>query len=227
MATPSSFVPVDNVVAIAMSMNEQADTIDRAFLRDWIYLGLQEIGPNTAWYDEATLYPTDYSLRKPDNMHSAIDIALYDSDGGELSYVFRGLGTRIHESDSPLTNTGDYAPGLGAPIDLSEDAYYFHLGSNGMESMVASAVLKYWKFPVDEHGDLMVPDSDVLALAKFVAYMMYFRKGDKQGIQLTHPIWTAARNEARGAHKIPSQLEGKEIMRTFNSMIQKQRFKTF
>jgi hypothetical protein len=227
MATASSFVPVDQVIATAMSISEGADTIDRAFMKDWVYLGLQEIGPNVAWYGEAVLYPTDYTFQKPANMHSAIDITLYDSAGKELRYTFRGKGHRGHQSDNILINDGTYAPGLGAPIDLSEDAYYYHIGTSDAASIVSHAFLKYWKFPVDEHGDLMVPEQDVLPLAKFVKYMLYFRKDDKQGIRLTHPIWTAARNEARAAHKIPDGIMGTEIARTFQSLIQKQRFKQF
>jgi len=227
MATASAFVPVDNVIALAMSISEGSDTIDRAFMKDWVYLGLQEIGANASWFEEATIYPVDYALRKPDNMHSAIDIALYDSAGSELKYVLRGKGHRIHESDNSLINNETYAPVLGAPIDLSEDAYYFHVGNNATGALVDHANLKYWKYPVDEHGDLMIPEQDVLTLTKFVKYMLYFRKDDKQGIRLTHPIWTAARNEARGAHNTPSMLEGTEIARTFQSMIQKQRFKQF
>ncbi len=226
MATPSSFVPADQVIATAMSISEGADTIDRAFLKEWVYLGLLEIGPNTAWFDDATLYPVDYSMRKPENMHSAISLSLHDSSGAELKYVLRGYGRRNHDSDNQLVREGTYAPALGAPIDLSEDAHYYNIGT-ATGNLVSYGQLKYWKFPVDEHGDLMVPESDVLTLAKFLKYMMYFRKDDKQGIALTHPIWTAARNEARGAHRTPDIFHGTETARTFQSMIQKQRFKQF
>lgn len=223
----SSFVPVDSVIALATSVIENSDSMDRAFFKDWVYLGLKEIGPSTHWYGEATLYPVDGLLEKPKDMHSAIDLALYDASGKELKYTYRGLGTRIHESDREILNTGIYAPVLGAPIDLSEDVYYFHLGSSQGAQQVAYANLKYWKFPVDENGDLLVPDEDQMALVQFLRYMWYMRKDDKQGISMSHPVWIRARNEARGAHKIPTQLQGTQIARSFSSMIQKMRFKQF
>jgi len=225
MATPAAFVPVDQVIATAKSIMEGADSIDRAFIKEWVALGLQEIGPNLAWFGDATLYPADNSLRKPTDMQQALDLALYDSQGAELRYVLRGKGERIHASDNSLRNDGTYAPGFGAPIDLSEDQYYYNIGSQG--AAVAYAKLKYFRFPTDENGDIMVPESDVFALATFIKYMWYWRKDDKQGIALMHPIWISRRNEAGANHNIPSQLDAAEIARAFNSMIQKQRFKQF
>lgn len=222
----SSFVSVDQVIATAASIIEAADTVDRAYFKEWAYLGLLELGPSAAWYDEATLYPVEMALEKPKNMYNAIDLALYNSTNQEMLYTYRGKGKgRIHASDNSLTNNGTYAPLLGAPIDLSEDTYYFHLGTNG--ASVAYAVLRYWKFPTDENGDLMVPEQDVLSLSLFLKYMYYMRKDDKVGIGQFHNLWVAARNEGRTAHKLPSMLEGAEIARSWNSMIQKMRFKRF
>lgn len=208
-----------------MSIIENADTMDRAYFKEWVYLGLLDIGPTLDWFGECTLYPDTFTLKKPDGFHSAIDITLFDANGGELKSTYRGLGTRIHASDNGLINDAMYAPTLGAPIDLSEDAYYFHLGSNSTQ--VSYAILKYWQFPFDENGDLLIPETDVLPLALFIRYMWYLRKDDKQGIVMGNQKWIAARNEARGAHRTPSMLVGTEIARTWNSMIQKQRYKKF
>lgn len=225
MPTTSSFVPVSQVIATAMSILEGADTIDRAYFKEWVYLGLLEIGPTLDWYGESILYPDGYTLKKPDGFHSAIDLALYDANHAELDFVYRGLGTRAHASDNGLLNNGQYFPTLGAPIDLSEDTYYFQLGSNS--TSVSYAKLKYWKFPVDELGDLLIPETDILPLILFVRYMWYLRKDDKQGIAMGNQKWIAARNEARAAHKTPSMLVGTEIARSWNSMIHKQRYKKF
>lgn len=225
MATPNSLVPVSQVVATAMSVLEGSDTIDRSFFNEWVYLGLLELGPNMAWYDEATVYPNDFTLKKPDNFHSAIDLALYDSSKNELRYVYRGLGKRIHAADNSLTNAAVYAPTQGAPIDVSEDEYYFHLGSNS--TSVSYACVKFWAMPFDENGDLLIPETDIMALVLFLRYMWYMRKNDKQGMMIAHNLYIPARNEARAAHKIPSMLVGGEIARSWNSMIRKQRYKTF
>lgn len=227
MSTPSSFTTADEVIATAMSVMENADTIDRAFLKQWVYLGLEQIGPNTSWYGEATLYPVEFSFRKPEDMHSPIDIALYDASGTELKYTFKGKGSRIHRSDNDSVNNGNYAPEFGSTVDLSEDAYYFNISSNGTADQVSYAILKYWKFPVDDNGDLLVPVNDTMPLIIFLRYMFYMRKDDKQGIGLTYPMWLQARREAKASHNTPSILEGSEIARTWNSMIQKQRYRQF
>lgn len=227
MPTPAALVPASQVVATAKSLIEDADNIDRAFFLEWVYLGLQELGPNTSWLGEAQIYPTDYSLRKPDDLHTSLKLALYDSNGGELQYTYRGLGTRSHASDNTLVNDGTYAPALGSTIDLSEDQFYFHLGSSEGAQRVAYAKLTYFKLPTDANGDLLVPESDVLALTFFIRYMWAFRKNDLSAVSLLHPIWIRRRNEARTAHKIPDQLIGTEIARLFSSLIPKMRFKQF
>lgn len=223
---PVAFVPIDQVVATFNSLMEGADSIDTAFVKEWVYLGIQEIGPNISWYNECDIYPVDLTLQKPKDFHQAIDIALYDSGGCELAYVFRGKGRRIHKSDTALINEDVYAPELASPIDLSEDQYYYHLGSNA-NGVVASAVLKYWKLPTDVNGDLLIPENDVFPLALFCRYCYYMRKDDKQGIAFAKPIWIAARNEARGAHRTLSMLEAGEIARSWNTMIKKMRFRQF
>jgi hypothetical protein len=225
MTSPTALAPINQVVATAMSVLEGADTGDRTFFKEWIYLGMLEIGPNLVWYKEAALYPTTFTLKKPDGFHSAVDLALFDGSNTEIRYVWRGTGTRIHASDNTLLNAGVYAPTQGAPVDVSEDQYYYHLGSNS--GTVNYAILKYWELPFDENGDLLIPETDIMALVLFLRYMWYMRKNDKQGIALAQPLWIRSRNEARAAHRIPSMLEGLEIARTWNSMIRKQRYKTF
>lgn len=222
----SSFVTADQVIATAASIIEDADTMDRAFFKEWIYLGLQQIGPTDAWVTECTLYPNDgLQLPKPKDMYMPLDLGLYDVGGNELRYSFRGLSTRIHQSGNTTLDAGQYAPEFGAPIDLSEDSYYFHLGTNS--SLVSYAVLKYLKYPVDEVGNLLIPEKDILPLSFFLKYMWYCRKDDKVGMGQWNNKWIAARNEARGEHRIPSILDATEIARGWTSMIQKLRFKIF
>jgi len=225
MPTPSSYVSVDQVIATASSIIEQVDTMDRAYFKEWVYLGLQQIGPNTAWYNDVTLYPNNLELKKPSDMYAPVDLALYDGNNHELRFTYRGLGRRLHQSGNNVLDEGVYAPEFGAPIDLSEDAYYFYLGTNS--SQVSYALLKYLKYPVDEVGNLMIPENDVLPLSYFVKYMWYCRKDDKQGMGQWNNKWIAARNEVRGEHKTPSLLDATEMARTWNSLIQKARYKNF
>lgn len=221
----AAFVPVDQVIATAASLREGADHIDRAYIKEWIWLGLKEIGPTLAWYNEARLYPTEFALQKPQDYYDAIDLALFTESDSELRYTYRGKGTRIHNSENSLLDGAPYAPEMGAPIDLSEDQYYFHLGSNG--SAVNYAILKYWKFPTDENGDMLIPEQFVLGLAIFCVYMFAFRKDDKVGIGQFHNLWVAKRNELRAEANMPSGIDITELARSWNSMIKKTRFKNF
>lgn len=226
MSTTSLLVPIEQVRATAMSLIENADTMDRAYFDEWIYLGLKEIGPNTAWVSPVTtLYPNHLEILKPKDMASPISLALFDANGNEMRYVHRGKGGRTHLSGNSNLDSSIYAPEFGAPIDLSEDGYYFHLGSNG--ASVSYAKVVYWKLPVDENGKLLVPDTDVLALSMFVRYMWMIRKDDKAGIGQAKNIWIPLRNEARATHAMPSMMEGADMARSFNSMIQKMRYKIF
>lgn len=225
MASTSVFVPASRVIATAMSVLEGADSMDKAYFKEWLYLGMLDIGITNDWFDQCTLYPDNYTLKKPDGFQSAIDLALYDANNNEFEYVLRGMGTRIHASDNGLINNNEYFPSLGAPIDLSEDPYYFHIGSNG--ASISYATLKFWKYPIDENGDILVPEQDLLPLVFFIRYMWYLRKDDKQGIAMANQKWIASRNEARAAHKTPSILEGTEIARSWVTLIPKMRFKKF
>ncbi len=243
MPTPTALVPADQVIATAMTVLKHADSIDRAFFKEWVYLALIELGPSTQWYGECEIYPNeipgsvtggDYlQLRKPDDYYQAIDVCLYDATGKELKSTYRGLGSRSHQSDNGLLNSNMYMPTLGAPIDLSEDQYYFILGSNALPNTsnnftgVASAKLKYWRRPVDENGDMLIPESDILPIVYFIRHMWYLREDDKQGIGQSNTKWIAARNECRSLHRTPSMMEGTEIARSWNSMIHKQRYKKF
>jgi len=225
MPTPSSFVTIDQVVATAKTIIEDADTMDRAYFKEWVYLGLQQIGPNLSWISQCTIYPNNLELRKPTDLYSTLDLALFDSSNRELRYTYRGIGARIHQSGNEEIDSGQYAPEFGAPIDLSEDQYYYYLGTNSTN--VSYALLKYLKYPVDDVGNLLIPENDVLPLAYFIKYMWYCRKDDKAGMGQWNNKWIAARKEIRGEHNIPTRLDANELARSWNSMIQKMRFKTF
>lgn len=226
MAQGSDFVFVERMEALAASTIENVPSSARAFFKEWIGEAIKQIGPSKAWYSgPVVLYPTDYMFRKPVDMYDPIDIALFDSSHNELKYAFRGFAKRIHASDNNLINTGQYVPEQGAPIDLSEDAYYFHLGTNG--AAVDYAVLKYWKMPVDDTGELLMTESNTFAIMMFIHYMMALRSGNHIDKGQARNAWLSARNEARSENKTPSMLEMDEIARSWNSMIKKMRFKQF
>ena len=223
----TSFIHVDEAVALAMTLLPENTTLNKAIARQWAYEALRNIGPTSAWFDVCNLFPNDQlTLKKPDDMWKAIDIALYDSNGNEMKYSYRGLGKRIHASPADLVAQGEYAPSLGAPVDLSEDTHAFHLGSNG--ASVAWATLKYWKLPVNNDGLPEIPEGQKLAVAMFIRWLWTIKKNENQSDrQLSEINYKAERAKARAEGNLPSGIEFEQIAKEWTSLIGAPQFKKF
>jgi len=226
----SSFVHVDEPVALAMTLIPNSSSVEKAVARQWAYMGLRDIGPGMHWFEDCVLYPSsNLSMRKPDDMYKPIDLALFkqESDGSlsELRYSYKGLGRRIHASGNVHLDGGTYGPLLHAPIDLSEDSHFFHLGSNGGD--VFCAKIKYWKLPVDAYGLPKIPEHQVLAIAFFIRWMWAMANSDKQDRQLSRSEYIAARSEARGRNKIPNGLEMEQVSKEWINLLNAPQFKKF
>ena len=218
----SNFVHIDEPIALAMTMIPNSSTVEKAVARAWAYQGLRDIGPGQHWLEDCVLYPdSNLSMRKPDNMYKIRSIALFKrgSDGTltEQHYSYRGLGRRIHSNRNQLAADGQYDPASGAPIDLSEDAYFLHLGSNGSD--VYCAKISYWKLPIDAQGMPLIAEYQVLAIALFIRWMWSLGNPDKGDRQLSRMDYLSARTEARGKAKLPSGLEMDQAAKEFSSLL--------
>lgn len=221
-----TFVHVDEPIALAMTLIPNSSSMDKAVARQWAYMGLRDIGPGMHWFEDCVLYPSsNLSMRKPDDMWKPRSLALFNQAGEELRYSYKGLGRRLHSSGNVHLDSGEYAPSLGAPIDLSEDSYFFHLGSNGSD--VYCAKVTYWKLPIDSYGLPLVPEHQVLAIAMFIRWMWSISNSDKQDRQLSRQDYMAARGEARGRNKIPNGLEMEQIAKEWVSLLNAPQFKRF
>lgn len=214
----SRFVPLDQVTAEAASLIGAAETKDRLLFKQWVYTALREIGVGKQNIDTCILYPKDFSFTKPQDMTSTIDIALYNSSNAELNYKYNSGRVRIHQSKTQ-SSTSDL-------VDLSEDDFYFHLGSNGSD--VAYARIRYFKFPVDDDGLPKIPEDQVFAIMMYIRYAWSMRKNDNRSeIDQNRQTWLAERDRAKSRNKMPSMLEGKQIAKEWMSMIQKPFFNNF
>jgi hypothetical protein len=213
-----SFVNVEEAIATAESFLPEGISLTRPFARQWAYLALRDIGPGDHWFEECWLYPNEnLNMRKPDNMWKPIDIALYDSSGNELKFVYRGLGHRKHRLDRV-----DLQP----YIDLSEDTHCFILGSNG--TSVNKAFLQYWRLPIDEDGTPLVPESQVLAIAFFIYWMWEKKQRTNQSaIAQARQDYLEARREARNRSKMPSGIAFEQAAKEWTSMLNSPQFKQF
>jgi hypothetical protein len=220
----SRFVSVDEVVAIAQTLLPENFSKDKAVARQWAYMGLRNVGPTQHWFATCAIKPNDnLTMKKPDDMWKAIDIALYDSSGCELRYSYKGLGRRIH--NIPSEDTG-YSPSTGSPIDLSEDAHAYHLGSNG--GCVAFATLKYWQLPIDVDGLPLIPEGLALAVAFFIRWMWAIKTNENQSDrQISEMNYKTERSKAKSEYALPSGIEMEQIGKEWTSFLGAPRFKQF
>lgn len=223
----SQFIHIDEAVAIAQTLLPENFSKDKAIARQWAYMGLRNIGPTAHWFATCTLKPNDnLTMKKPDDMWKAIDIALYDSAGCELRYSYKGLGRRIHASRFSALEQGEYLPNAGAPIDLSEDTHAFHLGSNG--SGVAFAILKYWQLPIGVDGLPLIPEGLALAVAFFIRWMWTVKTNENQSDrQISELNYKAERAKARAEANMPSGIEMEQIGKEWTSLIGAPQFKNY
>jgi hypothetical protein len=150
-------------------------------------------------------------------MAKGIDLALYDGSGNEYQYKYQFGKKRIHIN----TTTGEQSK-----IDVSEDAYYYHLGTNA--SNIAYAKLRYYAYPIDDENNPMFPNHHMLALMMFIKWMWELRKNDNQSaIGMAEGNWIKQSTKAKAANKMPDMLKGKEIATTWMSMIDKARHYDF
>jgi hypothetical protein len=209
------FISVEDVVANAQSVIPDADDKATNIMKQWVYLGVREIGVTLEDIKVAELYPEDNSVRKPHDIVIIDDIALLDAQGNEYQYHYRGPGKRIHTSTEP---TSDY------PVDISEDDYYIHLGSTG--SGITRVVIRYYSLPIDEHGDIKIKQDYLVPLIDYLTYMWARRNKDKNlGLYLS--IWNSQLLKAKARNRRVNPLAMKAISDKINSMIKKKFGYTF
>jgi hypothetical protein len=211
------FLNINEVVAAAESFIDDTDDRARVLYRTWAWLGEQQLGFGAVNVETKDIVAEDLSIRKPSNMAKAIDVALYDAGGTEYQYKYQFGKGRIHSNTTTATQN---------KIDLSEDAYYYHLGTNA--SGITYATLRYYAYPIDDENNPMFPNHHMLALMMFIRWMWELRKNDNQSaIDRAEANWVKQSTKAKAANKMPDMLQGKEIATTWMSMIDKARHYDF
>jgi hypothetical protein len=203
------FLNIDEVVAHAESVIKDADEAARSLFRQWAWLGERQLG--FGGYSEETkdLPVEDLAIRKPSDMASPKDIALYTADHAEYQFKYQGGKKRIHNMDSSQ-----------GKIDLSEDPYFFHLGTNG--GNIAYVKLRYYAYPIDEDNNPMFPEHHLLALMMFIRWMWEIRKNENQSaIAMAESDWLKQSTKTKAANKMPHELKGIQIAKQWMSMIDK------
>jgi hypothetical protein len=204
-------ISIEEVVDTASTIIKPSDDTDRLTMRQWVWMGVQELGPSVMDTKTCTLYPTDdLKLRKPDDLLQTTSIALYTANGNELFYRYRGQGSRIH------IQTGEYT---ATPVDLSDDEHYFILGDNA-EGLVERAELKYIGIPLDDAGLPKILEEDLFALVTFLKFMYSWADGSNQSeVQNNKLMWEQERRKRRSARRAITPLAADEILRRWQTLI--------
>lgn len=217
------YLNIDEVTAASMAVIEEATAEERNLFRAWIVECMRDIGPNSSWYKRCSLTPKNLSLKKPSDHTATVDLALFDRSNNELQYNFiPNVSGRIHPDrfalyDNLSTDTRTNR------IDVSEDAYYYHLGSNG--ELVNSALIGYLAMPVDRDGMPLIPENQLTAYKMFCRWNYAMRKNNNQSfIDQSYSIWLRERDRAKGRGKMPDPLRGIQAFKKYLSLYSTPKF---
>lgn len=211
------FAPMMEVVDSATLVCKGATDEHRSIFRQWCYFGMLQIGATKHWIKTCKLIPKNGSFKKPSDFASSVAVALYDSSDQELRYEFFGEGARVHADRQAVHSTTSQEQVSGR-LDLSEDAYYFHMGT-GYEQ-VAYALVRYLALPVDSNGEILVPEDNIFALTMFIRWQWAMRERESiSEIDHARDTWYREKDRIRGDNKMPSYFDAKEFGKKWLSLI--------
>lgn len=221
-----SFVPINQVTALTMSTIGTATDEDRLLFRQWCAEGFRDIGSQRDWIKVCQLENKEGSFRKPEEMASVIDIALYDDNDNEIWFQYMpDTGGQIHNNRFAV-NDVVIQEQVCNTVYLSEDAWYFNLSSGS--DHVTKAKIRYFAIPTDANGDLLIPDTYTLPLTMFCRWMWSLRKNDNRSeIDQNYGFWVRERDKVRGRMKMPSQLEANAIAAAWINLFNSSRIRAY
>jgi hypothetical protein len=163
-------------------------------------------------------------MKKPSDLTATIDIALYDTNDNELKYHFiPNLPGRVHPDRFALYEIVNEDNEQTYRVDLAEDAYNYHLGTNG--ELVSRALIGYLAMPVDRQGMPMIPEGNLTAYKMFCRWNYAMRKNNNQSfIDQSYTMWLKERDRAKGRNKMPDVFRGKEFFKKYLSLFNSPRF---
>jgi len=203
------YVSIDNAIAFAKSIVKGADDINVNVWRDWVYECVQDLGYSDNDLQVCAIYPVNGAAKLPDGLRHISEIALFNSGNQQLNHQFRAgkyriyTDTRQQPAASAGNTTGTTLNRL-IPVDVSNDRYHLHLGTNGSE--VTTILLRYFASPIDPATKLpMIREDERMACAYFIKYMEALKANDNQSaIDAAEKRFFLAADRARAAKKAES-----------------------
>lgn len=209
-----NYITIDTLIARAQTTIPSSDSMDRNIWREWVWMGLQDLGIGDEDVKSIVIYPKDGVARKPEDMRVMIDLNVYDAAGNQLHHKFRTGGYRLYE-DERMDTIHEI------PVDVSEDRYNIILGTNG--DHVSKIVVRYFSYPIDANTKLpLIREDETMALIYFIRFMWGMRKDDNRSeIAEKQRMWYMESDRIRARKKMESLTpeKAKNIMRNWMRMI--------
>lgn len=210
-----NYITIDTLIARAQTTIPNSDSMDKNIWREWVWMGLQDLGISDEDVKTIVIYPKEGLAKKPEDMRSVIDIALYDATGNMLKHKFRTGGKRIYEDRRIDDVYGEI------PVDVSEDRYNIILGTNG--NNVHEILVRYFSYPIDPATKLpLIREDETMALIYFIRFMWAMRKDDNRSeIAEKQRMWYMESDRAKARKKMESVSpeKAKAIMRNWMRLI--------
>lgn len=218
-----NYITIDMLIARAQTTIPTSDAMDRNIWREWVWMGLQDLGISDEDVRTIVIYPKDGLAKKPDDMRSMIDLALYDASGNQLTHKFRTGGKRIHQDQRVYDAYGITTGGLTneVPVDVSEDRWNIILGTNG--DHVTNIIIRYFSYPIDPETNLpLIREDETMALVYFIRFMHAMRKDENRSeIAEKQRMWYQESDRVKARKKMESVTpeKARSIMRNWMRMI--------
>lgn len=200
------YVSIDFVISWAKGIVKTANNTDTNLWKDWIYTGaLLHLGVSDNEIEVAELRPKNFIAALPEHCRSILEISLFDSAGKELRHKYRAGKERIFV-DNRLANTAigtETNVNDTVPVDVSSDRYNLILGTNG--ALVDKIFIRYFKYPLDDHGQPLIRQEDTYACALFIKLMQAMRdNGNRSEIEQYDAMWKQAADKAKADKRMAS-----------------------
>lgn len=227
------FYTVEQVVSSCYLYLDSEDSRDELVFREWIYDALREIGPPQTGPKKVCLEVKDFCIEKPQDLAALQDMNLLDSSNGIFFFEFRGNGILNSElrQNTDGSISADRLSTLGGTysIVVSEQERTYELSSNA--TGVFKAELLYYPLPINEDGDMIIPEDHKLACISYVEWNYLKRERNRSRrrgnlvpqseVSEAYSRWINKQIQVKGRNKMPNTVEFGTIARKWVSMIPK------
>lgn len=201
-----SFLTVEEVVAASATITGSPTREERMIYSMWVWIAERQIRSYKLSTKTAELPVVDCVARKPLDYISIQDIALIDSKGNDIVFNYKGFNKRIH----PITSVNN-----PSKLEIYEDEHCFHISNvspfSGLD--IDCVHIRYSGMPIDEEGNLMIPESHLQAIMRYIKYMDGERNNYPESkMERLQRQWHIQAQKARGADQMPNSLEARSIL---------------